>query len=69
MENLVNKLDTMIADYKIKKAELDKQAKDILTPMWDDVLSLQAEIKAAKVAEKKAKRIVALKEELAKLES
>lgn len=68
MENLVNKLDTMISEYKIKKAELETEAKKVLAPMWDDVLKLQGEIKQVKLAEKKAKRIAQLKEELAKLE-
>lgn len=63
------KLETLIAEYKDAKeaAKAEMQAK--LAPLWAEVLKVQAEVKAVKVAEKKAKRIAYLKEELAKLEA
>ena len=68
MEQMVNDLETKILNYRAKKEELQAKMSAELAPIWADVQSLQAEIKAAKTAEKKAKRIAYLKEQLAELE-
>ena len=63
------KLEEMIINYRAKKEELEANMKAQLAPLWGEVMSLQTKVKEKKEAEKKAKRIAYLKEELAKLES